>query len=199
MLNRPSRVYYHFKYRKLDEGSVIGYCKDHDVAKAVITEIVDLQRRSRIFSFDMLQTIVEEHLRYNDTIDEITEDLNIDTREEKGDMIEILKVVERATETEREIFDTPYVSKPDSGYTYIKVKENSAARTNSSCQPVSADDAVMMGEVPDEDEANTYNEVYVRDKDLVYEKEGQLVYETDEFIFTAKSLPRVTTNYGSFF
>jgi len=198
MLNRPSRVYYHFKYRKLDEASVIGYCQDHNVVAKVIADIVDLQRRSRIFSFDMLQTIVEEHLRYNDTIESITDDLNIDTREDKGEMIEILKVVERATETEREIFDTPYVSKPDSSYTYIKVKDNSEARVAKvSNQPTA--DALIAACEADEDEAVSYNEVYVRDKDLVYEKEGKLVYQTEEFIFTAKSMPRVTTNYASFF
>jgi len=199
MLNRPSRVYYHFKYRKLDEPSVIGYCEDHDVSRATTKDIVDLQRRSRIFSFDMLQTIVEEHLRYNESVEDITEDLNIDTREDKGEMIEILKIVERATETEREIFDTPYISKPDNGYTYIKVKDNSEARVAKKAdQPTSADELIAACEA-DEDEADSYNEVYVRDKDLVYEKEGQLVYETDEFIFTAKDLPRVTTNYASFF
>ena len=203
MLNRPSRVYYHFKYRKLDEPSVVGYCKDHNVSKETTNDIVDLQRRSRIFSFDMLQTIVEEHLRYNETVEDITDDLNIDTREDKGDMIEILKIVERATETEREIFDTPYVSKPDSGYTYIKVKDNSEARVAKKANtPQLASDAILaaeMGEEIDEDEADSYNEVYVRDKDLVYEKEGQLVYETEEFIFTAKNMPRTTTNYSSFF
>ena len=146
----------------------------------------------------MLQTIVEEHLRYNESVEDITDDLNIDTREDKGEMIEILKVVDRATETERELFDTPYVSKPDSSYTYIKVKDNSEARVAKvSNQPTA--DALIAACEADEDEAVSYNEVYVRDKDLVYEKEGKLVYQTEEFIFTAKSMPRVTTNYASFF
>ena len=35
MLNRPSRVYYHFRYRKLDEESIVGYCNDHDVDKKI--------------------------------------------------------------------------------------------------------------------------------------------------------------------
>jgi hypothetical protein len=65
MLNRPSRVYYHFKYKKLDEASIMGYCKDKNVDIAVTKDIIDLARRLRIFSFDMLQSIVEEHLRFD--------------------------------------------------------------------------------------------------------------------------------------
>jgi len=203
MFNRPSRVYYHFKYRKLDESSVVGYCADNGVAPEIVQDIVDLQRRSRVFSFDMLQTIVEEQLRYNDSIVNITDDLNIDTREDKGDMIEILKIVDRSNDEVREIFDTPYVNKPSDGYTYIKVKDNSDARKKKLIKsPATAEvrkQANDLGVELDEDEADTYNEVYVRDSDLVYEREGQLVYETEEFIFTAKSMPRVTTNYSGFF
>ena len=200
MLNRPSRVYYHFRYHKLDEGSVRGYCADHEVSKSIIDDIVDLQRRSRVFSFDMLQTIVEEHLRYGDTVDNITEDLNIDTREEKGDMIEILKIVERATDEEREIFDTPYISKPDSGYTYIKVKDNKAARPGGKCRAVD-DVPSLASEVAEamEDDDVSYHEVYVREKDLAYEKDGQLVYETDQFTFIAKDMPVSRTNYFNMF
>ena len=194
MLNRPSRIYYHFKYNKLDEESVIGYCTDYNVAALVTKEIIDLSRRSRIFSFDMLQTIVEEHLRYSSSIDEITVDLNIDTREEKGAMIEILKVVEVGTEVEREIFETPYVNKPDNGYTYIKVKSNKAARANTP-QPVSSGTDIAEVDNSDDD----YDEIYVRDKDLAYEKDGKLVYETDKFIFVAKDMTLTRTNYFKMF
>ena len=194
MLNRPSRIYYHFKYNKLDEASTIGYCGDYGVSPKVTKEIIDLSRRSRIFSFDMLQTIVEEHLRYNYTVEEAAEDLNIDTREERGAMIEVLKIVERGTELEREIFDTPYIQKPDSGYTYIKVKSNKAARAdtpqvvgNNKCTEVESDSEV------------DYQEIYVQDKDLQYEKDGKLVYETDQFVFIAKDMVIPRTDYFKMF
>ena len=193
MLNRPSRIYYHFRYRKLDEASVAGYCEDKNIAEVVRREIVDLQRRSRVFSFDMLQTIVEEHLRYGSSVADITEDLNIDTREEQGDMIEVLKILERGTEVEREIFGTPYIAKPDSGYTYIKVKDNKDARTDK----VRANTPQV--ENADDEEEENYNEVYVRENDLAYEKDGQLVYETDNFTFVAKDMPVTRTNYFNMF
>lgn len=194
MLNRPSRIYYHFKYNKLDEESVIGYCTDYNVDALVTKEIIDLSRRSRIFSFDMLQTIVEEHLRYSSSIDEITVDLNIDTREEKGAMIEVLKIIEVGTEVEREIFETPYVNKPDNGYTYIKVKNNKKARADTPQLTRTGSDIAA-----DEDSGDDYDEIYVRDKDLAYEKDGKLVYETDKFIFVAKDMALSRTNYFNMF
>jgi len=188
MLNRPSRVYYHFKYKKLDEGSIVGYCQDNGVSKEIVKDITDVSRRSNIFSFDMLQSIVEEHLRFGTAIADTTEDLNIDLRESSGAMLEIVKIIERGTDTEREIFETPFVSKPGSAnrYTYIKIK--AVART---------DQVRGRADIPELDPDDLYDEIYVQDEDLAYEKEGKLVYETDKFIFIAKNVETPRTNYWS--
>jgi len=197
MLNRPSRIYYHFKYKKLDEGSVIGYCADHNVNEATTKDIIDLARRSKIFSFDMLQSIVEEHLRFNTPVEDVTTDLNIDTREEQGAMIEIVKVIERVTEEERELFETPFVTKPDRNnrYTYIKVKANTEARTD---KVRGSNAPAELAEIEDDDET-LYEEIYVKDEDLAYEKEGKLVYETEQYIFVAKEVQTPRTNYWNLF
>ena len=189
MLNRPSRIYYHFKYKKLDEASVVGYCNDNGVSEDAAKEIIDLSRRSRVFSFDMLQSIVEEHLRFECSIEDATNDLNIDTREERGAMIEITKILERGTEIEREVFETSIVSKPDVNdrYTYVKVKNNTAARVDPSV-PVSEDDDI---------ENDLYDEIYVQATDLAYEKNGELVYETDKFVFIARDVRTARTEYWS--
>lgn len=194
MLNRPSRIYYHFKYHKLDEESIKGYGTDKGVDDEVVNDIIDLSRRSRVFSFDMLQTIVEEHLRYDITVDEVVRDLNIDTREEGGAMIEILKVVERGTEVERDVHDTPFVVKPGNrGYCYIKVKPNGHARRSNQPVPVTGSSA-------HEDIAeDQYDEVYLEEKDLAYEKEGKLVYETEEYTFIARDVVKPRTSYFNLF
>lgn len=207
MLNRPSRIYYHFKYKKLDEASVVGYCQDHEVSKAITKEIVELSRRSKIFSFDMLQSIVEEHLRFGCTVEVATIDLNIDTREQRGDMIEVIQVYERGTEVEREIFESPFVSKPDHhNYVYIKVKtikEEETTTTPSVSSPKlrkAIDEAMnAMADMDTADDGEQYEEIYVRDEDLAYEKDGQLVYETEKFIFVAKNVPVPKSNYFKFF
>jgi len=201
MLNRPSRIYYHFKYNKLDEGSVIGYCEDYKVGTEEIRDIVDLARRSQVFSFDMLQTIVEEHQRYGTSIGEVAEDLNIDTREEQGDMIEVLKILERGTKNEREIYGTPYVTKPNSSYTYINIKDNKIESSEVEMPTATAVDSTDSSEDSPvcASEENNYRSEYVEAKNLAYEKDGQLVYETEKFTFIAKDMPKLQTNYLKFF
>ena len=217
MLNRPSRIYYHFKYKKLDEASVTGYCKDHDVRKEIVQEIVELSRRSKIFSFDMLQSIVEEHLRFDCSVEEAAIDLNIDTREDRGAMMEVTKIVERATEIEREIFDTPFVTKPDrfdNHYVYIKVKNAKAQEVDRHNMPSPEGQTAegwaesvtkkiaKMNDAPvaeDSNDENQFEEIYVRDEDLAYESGDQLVYETDEYTFVARNVPLPKSNYNKFF
>ena len=207
MLNRPSRIYYHFKYKKLDEASVKGYCKDHKVGAVVTKEIIELSRRSKIFSFDMLQSIVEEHLRFNCSVEDATTDLNIDTRENRGAMIEIIKIMERNTNVEREIAESPFVQKPDrDNYVYIKVKNDAKVSTKSKKLSKAIDEAMNaladMGAPvakDSEDSEASYEEIYVNEADLAYEKEGQLVYETDKFIFVAKNVPVPQSTYFKFF
>ena len=177
MLNRPSRIYYHFKYKKLDESSITGYCEDNDVSKEIIKEIIELSRRTRIFSFDMLQAIVEEHLRFNSSIDELTLDLNIDTREEMNGMMEILKIIEKGTEEQREIFETPFIPKPNK-YSYIRIKSKNVSKN--------------VSKNPNDEK---YDEVCIDMSDLAYELNGKSVYETEEYTIITKDVPMSNTNY----
>jgi len=206
MLNRPSRIYYHFKYKKLDEASVTGYCKDNAVDTNTVKDIVDLARRSKIFSFDMLQSIIEEHLRFDCTIDEAVADLNIDIREDRGALMKVEKIIDRKTDKERKVFGTAEVVQPSMhNYVYIKVaNEEGNERTLS--LPTAFDDGTspelaaalkQAQEVLNENEG--YDEIYVRDEDLAYEKDKQLVYETDDFTFVCKKLESQQSDYWRLF
>lgn len=187
MLNRPSRVYYHFRYRKLDEESIVGYCNDHDVDKQITKEIVELSRRSAIFSFDMLQSIVEEHLRFNASIEDATTDLNIDLREELGSMLEIIKIIENATEEIKEVYDTIFIKKPGS-YIDIKIKTDNTI-------PQGTNSGAKRDE--DEDEDAKYNSFYLNASDLAYEHDGKLFYETKLYTVIAKEMSKKHINYMS--
>jgi len=191
MLNRPSRIYYHFRYKKLDEESIIGYCQDHNVVQSVSKDLIDLSRKSKIFSFDMLQSIIEEHLRFGSSIAETVSDLNIDTRSNSANMIQVIKIIENGSNKEHEIFDTPFVPKPsNNGYTYIKVKklnrnEVASEKNHPSDEPVAVD------------ASENYEEIYVRDTDLAYESDGKLVYETEQYTFVTKSISSPQRNFYS--
>ena len=106
MLNRPSRIYYHFKYAKLEESSTRGYCSDHNVPENVISDILELSRRSKLFSFDMLQTIVEEYMRFGSPVEQTVEELNIDIRTVAAEEIQIIRVIDKNTKNEIKLAPT---------------------------------------------------------------------------------------------
>ncbi len=192
MLNRPSRVYYHFRYKKLDEDSIVDYCVDHNVNSVITKDIIDLSRHSKIFSFDMLQSIVEEHLRFNSSIDDITVELNIDIRESFGTMIEVTKITENGSNEERAISGSPFISKPGPrDYAYIRLK-NGRLDPKSIDAPVPA--AGTRGSLTEDDD--DYDEFNFQDSDLAFESKGQLVYKTTRYTIVAKDVPASFTNYS---
>lgn len=103
LLDRPSRIYYHFEYNKLDEDSLAEYCSDRGLTEDVTGGIVEVSRQMDEFNFDVLQTIVEECIRYEvtrDTLVDHLDDLNINYQNEREMLIQIEKVVEELTNKE---------------------------------------------------------------------------------------------------
>ena len=196
MMNRPSRVYYHFRYKKLDEASIIGYSQDHGIPKAVVRDIVDLSRRSKIFSFDMLQSIVEEYNRFETSIEDVIADLNIDIREEFGVDIEIMKVIRKVDEVELELFGSAIVQKPagNHGYSYIKIKKDATKN-----RPRNKADEVMEELGISTDDEESYDEIYIELSDLAYESAGKMVFDTKEYTITAKEVPQKHVDYYKMF
>jgi SpoVK/Ycf46/Vps4 family AAA+-type ATPase len=205
ILNRPSRVYYHFRYNKLDEKSITDYCEDFEVNAAMVEEIIELSRRSRIFSFDMLQTIVEEYLRFGSNIEEIITELNIEIREDAKSKLEILKVIERETGVEREVADSPYIFKPESyNHSRIALKANANSKKQKKRRgngPLSARDEIeaMASGESSKDSENEIEAFYIEDTDLVYASGGKDVYETDKFTVIARTMFENTKDYSLLF
>lgn len=83
MLNRPGRIYYRFCYHGLERDSVVEFLNDNLKNKSMIQDVADKIDRAfkNTFTFDMLQTAVEEMNRYNLSFVEAVADLNIDVKE----------------------------------------------------------------------------------------------------------------------
>lgn len=78
MLNRPGRIFYHYKYTKLEADVIEEYLTELKVPADSITYIQNFATTVREFSFDSLKAIAEEVLRYPDEeITELIEELNI--------------------------------------------------------------------------------------------------------------------------
>ncbi len=193
--NRPSRAYYHFRYKKLDEDSIIDYCTDFNVGERHIEDIVDLSRRSRIFSFDMLQSIVEEQLRFGFDISEIIEDLNIDIKQEMEVKMEIIKVIDIETDHEYPLApkQDKIVRKPVYDYEYISYIDTLGLERSDECElPVCSDGS-------DSNKKDNVRSVHIHEDQLEYESAGHLVYETDHIRIVAKEIPVLQYNYMNLF
>lgn len=77
MLNRPSRLYYHFKYDALDVDTIRAYCEELLNDKSQIPFVINLRSIVRDFSFDVMQCIVEEMNRYSCSAEDALAYLNI--------------------------------------------------------------------------------------------------------------------------
>lgn len=82
--NRPSRIYYSYKYEKLEKSLVEEYCEANVVNKDFVPNIISMSNKTLEFSFDVLQSVIEECNRYpEDSFDSIVKDLNISVSESK--------------------------------------------------------------------------------------------------------------------
>jgi hypothetical protein len=77
LLDRPSRIFYHFRYEKLPPDFITEFCESKKVGSDIVKDIISYSKTADEFSYDMLAAIVEEHLRYRLPIDAIIPDLNI--------------------------------------------------------------------------------------------------------------------------
>lgn len=77
-LNRPGRMFYHFKYKGIEEDMIREYCIDNDVDEDFISDVIIHNTFSyETLSFDSLKAIVEEHKRFGLPFKETCEGLNI--------------------------------------------------------------------------------------------------------------------------
>jgi hypothetical protein len=88
MLNRPGRLYYRFDYMGLDKEFVLAYLTDVLNDKSLVESTADsIERGFRdTFTFDMLQTVVEEMNRYSSTFVDVVSVLNIDVQDVSYDV-----------------------------------------------------------------------------------------------------------------
>ena len=91
ILGRPGRVKYHYEYGILSEDIITQYCQDNNVSDEFTNQLVDNYHYMNSFSFDILQNVVQEHLTYGDSINELMNQLNIKTNT-SGIHIEITNI-----------------------------------------------------------------------------------------------------------
>lgn len=90
--NRPGRIFYNFNYDGIEEKFIREYCNDTLNNKQHIDDVCKVAGLFSDFNFDMLQSLVEEMNRYNETASECMSIMNISPRTSSGNYYKI-KVV----------------------------------------------------------------------------------------------------------
>lgn len=103
MLNRPGRVYYHFRYKKVEDEVVKEFCQFNKVPEDIIKAILLKVASSIEFSFDSLKAVVEEYLRFKEDINVIFANLNIEQARVYQDRIKAVKLINVNTKKEIEV------------------------------------------------------------------------------------------------
>lgn len=141
--NRPGRIYYYMKFSKLSDSVVKEYCKDKNVPKNVIDDILDLRSVSRLFSFDILQALVEEYLRFKPAkLEAVLADLNVDLSFRYD--ISIVKVLDKKTKKQVSftLNDDFNVNTPEQGHFSFKVGKTYEQRVWLNNQEITRNDDV---------------------------------------------------------
>lgn len=96
LLNRPGRIFYHFKFQGMEETHIRSYCEDKldnslDKEK-IISDLISLSENS-FFNFDLLQAFVEEINRFpEDNIAKLSNMINIAFVSDNEERFELIKV-----------------------------------------------------------------------------------------------------------
>ena len=94
LINRPGRVYYHFKFSRLSDSVIREYCLDRSIPEDIILELLDLSTKLNILSFDVISCLVKEWLQYGGKLIDHIDILNITLcKDPKKKDIELLSFV----------------------------------------------------------------------------------------------------------
>lgn len=82
MINRPGRIYYSINYDELDSVFIEQFCADNLNNKTYIEDVKVVAATYNGFNFDMLQSLVEEMNRYDESPRQALEMLNASVEDE---------------------------------------------------------------------------------------------------------------------
>ena len=76
LCNRPGRIYYNIRYHGIEEVFIREYCEDRLINKSHIDQICKIAVLFAAFNFDLLQALIEEMNRYDESPGEALKILN---------------------------------------------------------------------------------------------------------------------------
>jgi hypothetical protein len=87
--NRPGRIYYRFDFSTLESDFVKEYCEDNLLNKSYVDDVVRYTQIYTFFNFDMLAAAVEEMNRYDESLVDVLNVLNISPESSGADTYDL--------------------------------------------------------------------------------------------------------------
>jgi hypothetical protein len=92
MINRPGRFFYVFNYGGISEEAVREYTQENLLDQSKVESVVNYSSLFGNFTFDMLAAIVQEMNRYNESVAEVLQYINVSMDRGGGDVYDIKHV-----------------------------------------------------------------------------------------------------------
>jgi hypothetical protein len=93
MTNRPGRIFYNFAFDTLEQSFIEEFLEDRLNDKSQIESVLKYTNVFSFFNFDMLNAAVEEMNRYDESLVEVLEVLNITPENSKKDTFKVDMVI----------------------------------------------------------------------------------------------------------
>ena len=203
MLDRPGRVYYHFKYGKLEEDVISEYSEANGIDKVMINEIIESSRKIKEFSFDILKCIVDEQKRYNESVSDTLKDLNV-TFENTLFTMEVVELIDIKTSESLE-FTTKTIDNYDGDNSYdfscSYYATNKVAKSNDVLSDQEVNEILALCEDKElknnPEVRNTNNAWFSIMNDIKYNSAERMVYENEHYRLVGRLKEKLPT-YSSY-
>lgn len=174
LIDRPGRFYYRFEYSNLEENAIKEFLNDKNIKdEKFIEDLIDYSRRVSTFSFDILKAIVEEKIRYNETLEEIIETLNVERFDNNENEI-ILSIIHKESNKELTIIND--LKKYDEIYIESSIKKEEYENLKKNYKFSS----------------------YLDNYNLKYQEGDKLIYDNDDFVVVTKLKPIKKIDYKKY-
>ncbi len=128
LINRPGRMYYHFKYERLEEDFVQEYCEDNLNNKDHINSIISISKMVTRFNFDILKHLVYECNLYNCSPQDCIDFMNIDITPEGATYAFEIVLTTKNKKTKK--FNGEQFIRPSGDYIYFDSKDDDSKDDN---------------------------------------------------------------------
>jgi len=157
--NRPGRIFYNYEFRKIEDEVVTGFVKDQKLPKKFAKEMVDYSRTNRTLTFDSMKAICEQRVRYGESLEQITAELNVPSFRNKKFEFRITKLQAPAGLTVVSYEKVVPDFNVDSGFDLMYVRSNKLS-----------DGKIIAN--PDSFEFSYHDITYTDGKKVIYEDAG---------------------------